>query len=79
VKSPLRPAAYAAGSPSNTMSAFDGTYASPGPQTITKPNELEVARGNAQYIVQTMVLYCQLPSATVWHSSRPSITPSRDM
>ena len=44
---PLRPAAYAAGSLSNTTSAFDGTYASPGPQTITKLNELEVAGGNA--------------------------------
>lgn len=44
---PLRPAAYAAGSPSNTTSTFDGTYASSGPQTITKPNELEMAGGNA--------------------------------
>ena len=59
---PLRPAAYTAGSPSNTTSAFDGTYASPGPQTITKPNELEVAGGNAP-------IYCPdygpLPPVTI--------------
>jgi hypothetical protein len=59
---PLRPATYAAGSPSDTTSAFDGTYASPGPQTISKPNELEVAEGNAP-------MYCPdygpLPSVTI--------------
>jgi hypothetical protein len=59
---PLRPAAYAARSPSNTTSAFDGTYASPGPQTISKPNELEVAGGNAP-------IYCPdygpLPPVTI--------------
>ena len=59
---PLRPAVYAARSPSNTTSAFDGTYASPGPQTISKPNELEGAGGNAP-------IYCPdlgpLPSVTI--------------
>ena len=59
---PLRPAVYAARSPSNTTSAFDGTYASPGPQTINKPNELEGAGGNAP-------IYCPdlgpLPPVTI--------------
>ena len=59
---PLRPAVYAAGSPSDTTSAFDGTYASPGPQTISKPDGREVARGNAP-------IYCPdlgpLPPVTI--------------
>ena len=55
---PITPAA----SPGNTASAFDGTYTRGTIQTITKPNELEVAGGNAP-------IYCPdygpLPPVTI--------------
>ena len=55
---PIIPAA----SPGNTASAFDGTYTRGTIQTITRPNELEVAGGNAP-------IYCPdygpLPPVTI--------------
>jgi hypothetical protein len=50
------PAAYAAGSPGNTTGGFDGTYTGGTIQNISKGKELDVAGGNARYIVQTMEL-----------------------
>jgi hypothetical protein len=44
---PIIPAAYAAGSPGNTTSAFDGTYTRGTIQNISKGKELDVAGGNA--------------------------------
>jgi hypothetical protein len=44
---PILPAAYAAGSPSNTTSAFDGTYTDGAIQNISKGKEPDVAGGNA--------------------------------
>lgn len=44
---PIIPAAYAAGSPGNTTSAFDGTYTGGTIQNISKGKELDVAGGNA--------------------------------
>jgi hypothetical protein len=41
------PTAYAAGSPGNTTSAFDGTYTRGTAQNISKGKELDVAGGNA--------------------------------
>src|SRR5262249_30888646 len=43
---------YAAGSPSNTTGAFDGTYASVGIQNISQGNTLSVAGGNAPITCQ---------------------------
>jgi hypothetical protein len=42
---PMIPAAYAAGSPSNTTSAFDGTYTGGTIQNISKGKELDVSGG----------------------------------
>ena len=44
---PVIPAAYAAGSPSNTTSGFDGTYTGGAIQNISKGKELDVAGKNA--------------------------------
>jgi hypothetical protein len=44
---PIIPAAYAAGSPGNTTSNFDGTYTGGTIQSISKEKELDVAGGNA--------------------------------
>ena len=44
---PITPAAYAAGSASNTTNAFDGTYTRGTIQNISQGKELDVARGNA--------------------------------
>ena len=44
---PIIPAAYAAGSPGNTTSGFDGTYTGGTIQNISKGKELDVAGGNA--------------------------------
>ena len=49
---PTRPTAYAAGSPSNTTSAFDGTYPGVSSQNISKGNTLDVAGGNAPIVCQ---------------------------
>ena len=49
---PVAPAAYAAGSQSNTTSAFDGTYTFVSIQNISKGNELAVAGGNAPITCQ---------------------------
>jgi hypothetical protein len=49
---PAIPASYAAGSPSNTTSAFDGTYTFVSIQNISKGNELAVAGGNAPITCQ---------------------------
>jgi len=49
---PMAPAAYAAGSPSNTTSAFDGTYAGVSTQNISQGNTLAVAGGNAPITCQ---------------------------
>jgi hypothetical protein len=45
-------AAYAGGSPSNTTSAFDGTYTGVSTQNISKGNTLDVAGGNAPIVCQ---------------------------
>ena len=50
---PIAPAAYAAGSPSNTTTAFDGTYTFVSIQNVSKGNELDVAGGNAPITCQT--------------------------
>ena len=42
-----QPAAYAAGSPGNTTSGFDGTYIGGTIQNISQGKELDVAGGNA--------------------------------
>jgi hypothetical protein len=44
---PTTPTAYAAGSPSSTTSAYDGTYTGGRIQTISQGKELDVAGGNA--------------------------------
>jgi len=44
---PIIPAAYAAGSPGNTTSGFDGTYIGGTIQNISQGKELDVAGGNA--------------------------------
>ena len=44
---PVIPAAYAAGSLSNTTSAFDGTYTGGAIQNVSKGKELDVAGANA--------------------------------
>ena len=49
---PIIPAAYAGGSPSNTTSAFDGTYTGVSTQNISKGNTLDVAGGNAPIVCQ---------------------------
>jgi hypothetical protein len=49
---PIIPAAYAAGSPSSTTSAFDGTYTGVSTQNISKGNTLDVAGGNAPIVCQ---------------------------
>ena len=49
---PMTPAAYAAGSPSDTTSAFDGTHTFVSIQNISKGNELAVAGGNAPITCQ---------------------------
>ena len=43
---PITPVAYAAGSPSNTTSAYDGTYTGGRIQNISQGKELDVAGGN---------------------------------
>ena len=50
---PTIAASYAAGSPSNTTSAFDGTYTFVEIQNISKGNELAVAGGNAPITCQS--------------------------
>ena len=59
---PIAPAAYAAGSPSNTTTAFDGTYTFVSIQNVSKGNELDVAGGNAPITCQT---YSNLSPVTV--------------
>ena len=49
---PIIPASYAAGSLSNTTSAFDGTYTGVAIQNISKGNSLDVAGGNAPIVCQ---------------------------
>jgi hypothetical protein len=44
---PITPTAYAAGSPSNTTRAFDGTFTGVATQKISQRNTLAVAGGNA--------------------------------
>ena len=56
------PASYAAGSPSNTTSAFDGTYTFVSIQNISKGNELDVAGGNAPITCQN---YSNLSPITI--------------
>ena len=49
---PMTPVAYAGGSPNNTTSAFDGTYAGVSTQDISKGNTLDIAGGNAPIVCQ---------------------------
>jgi hypothetical protein len=49
---PMTPMAYAGGSPNNTTSAFDGTYAGVSTQNISKGNTLDIAGGNAPIVCQ---------------------------
>ena len=52
VTQPITPMAYAGGSPSNTTSAFEGTYPGVSTQNISKGNTLDVAGGNAPIVCQ---------------------------
>jgi hypothetical protein len=56
------PASYAAGSPSNTTSAFDASYKFVTIQNNSKGNELDVAGGNAPIICQN---YSNLSTFTI--------------
>jgi hypothetical protein len=56
------PASYAAGSASNTTSAFDGMYTFVSIQNISKGNELDVAGGNAPITCQN---YSNLSPITI--------------
>jgi len=59
---PAIPASYATGSPSNTTSAFDGTYTFVAIQNNSKGNELDVAGGNAPITCQN---YSNLSAVTI--------------
>jgi hypothetical protein len=59
---PTIPASYAAGSPSNTSNAFDGTYTFVAIQNISKGNELGVAGGNKPITCQD---YSNLSAVTI--------------